>query len=50
MKSGVEIYRLATLVKVRSLEQAVVFVCNFERPRSDKAPANQMRDRYATLP
>ena len=36
-------------VKVRTLEQVVVFVCNFERPRSDRALANQIRDRYATL-
>ena len=36
-------------VKVRTSEQAVVFVCNFERPRSDRALANQMRDRYATF-
>ena len=35
-------------IKVITLEQAVVFVCNFERPRSDRALANQMRDRYAT--
>ena len=34
-------------VKERTLEQAVVFVCNFERSRSDRALANQMRDRYA---
>ena len=36
-------------VKMRTLEQAVVFVCNFERPRSDRALSNQMRDRYATF-
>ena len=36
-------------VKVRTLEQAVVFLCNFGCPRSDRALANQMRDRYATF-
>ena len=36
-------------VKVRTLEQAVVFLCNFGCPRSDRALANQMRDRYLTF-
>ena len=35
-------------VKARTLVQAVVFVCNFKRLRSDRALVNEMRDRYAT--
>ena len=34
-------------VKVRTLEQAVVFASNFERSR--RALANQMRDSYAAF-